>query len=80
MSRRLSRLIESLESPGAESRRAITAGPPAAVKSLLDTVPKAPPPVSSFLLATSFMELNVLCSQGGHELRAVCNSDTAACS
>ena len=78
MSRRLSRLIESLESPGAESRRAITAGAPPAVTSLLDTVAKAPPPGISFLLATSFMELNVLCNQGGHELRAVCSSDTAA--
>lgn len=79
MSRRLSRLAESLDSPGAESRRQTT-GPPPATISRLATAAKGPPPVSSFLLATSFIELSVLCNHGGHELRAVCNSVTAECS
>lgn len=80
MSCRLSRLAESLDSPGAESRRTTTTGPPPATTSRLATVAKGPPPVSSFLLATSFIELNVLCNHGGHELRAACNSATAECS
>jgi hypothetical protein len=80
MSRKLSRLTESLDSPGAESRRAATVDPPPAIRSRLATAARGPPTVSSFLLATSFIELNVLCNHGGHELRAACNSARAECS
>lgn len=79
ISRRLSRLTESLESPGAESRRVTIGVSIPATISRLATAANGPPPVSSFLLATSFIELSVLCNHGGHELRAVCKSATAEC-